>query len=52
MNFQIFPTILIVLDIAAAFESVMRQNDVAKCIYWIAAATLTFVVTYPEVLNK
>lgn len=41
----IFPTILIVLDVAAAVVY-MAGGDVRRFIYWMAAATLTATVTY------
>lgn len=42
---RIFPTILIVLDVAAAVVYV-AGGDVRRFIYWMAAATLTATVTY------
>ena len=42
---QILPTILIVIDIGAA-AVYLYQGDVRKTIYWLAAATLTAVVTF------
>lgn len=45
MNPKIFPTILMFLDIAAAIVWACR-GDWRKCVYWLAAAILTFVVTY------
>lgn len=45
MNEKIFPTILIILDIASAVVYATK-GDMRKMIYWIAAAVLTFVVTY------
>ena len=41
----VFPTILIILDVAAAMVYV-AEGDVRRFIYWIAAATLTATVTY------
>lgn len=40
---QIFPSILILLDIAAAVGYI---GDIRKVGYWIAAAVLTACVTY------
>ena len=40
-----FPTILIILDVAAAVVYVAGV-DVRRFIYWMAAATLTATVTY------
>jgi len=45
MNERIFPTILIVLDVAAAVVYACHY-DWRKTLYWAAAAVLTFVVTY------
>jgi hypothetical protein len=42
---QIFPTILIALDVAAAIMYV-PCHDWRKITYWVAAAILTFTVTY------
>ena len=41
----VFPTILIVLDVAAAVVY-MANGDARRFIYWMAAATLTATVTY------
>ena len=41
----VFPTVLIVLDVAAAAVYV-AGGDTRRFIYWIAAATLTATVTY------
>lgn len=43
MNPKIFPTLLILLDVAAAIG---YWPDPRKMIYWLAAAALTTVVTY------
>ena len=43
MNERIFPTILIILDVCAAIGYI---GDWRKVTYWIAAAILTFTVTY------
>ena len=42
---RLFPTVLIVLDVAAAVVYV-AGGDARRFIYWIAAATLTATVTY------
>ena len=42
---KFFPTILIVLDVAAGFVY-LSGGDVRKFVYWIAAAILTTAVTY------
>lgn len=42
---QIFPTILIVLDVAAA-AVYLGEGNTRKTIYWLAAAVLTSAVTY------
>ena len=42
---KLFPTILIVLDVAASVVY-MAGGDVRRFIYWMAAATLTATVTY------
>jgi hypothetical protein len=43
---QIFPLILIILDIAAAIVYGIVDMDIRKVIYWIAAAVLTITVTF------
>lgn len=42
---KFFPTVLIILDVAAAV-AYMAGGDVRRFIYWMAAATLTAAVTY------
>jgi hypothetical protein len=42
---KLFPTILIVLDVAASI-TYLCYHDVRHCIYWLAAAVLTVCVTY------
>ena len=42
---KFFPTILIVLDVAAAIVYATK-GDWRKIVYWLAAAALTFVVTF------
>ena len=43
---QIFPLVLILLDIAAAIVYGIVDMDIRKVIYWIAAAVLTITVTF------
>lgn len=43
---QIFPLVLIILDIAAAIVYGIVDMDIRKVIYWIAAAILTITVTF------
>ncbi len=45
MSPKFFPTLLILLDVAAA-AVYAGHGDVRKVIYWVAAAALTTVVTY------
>jgi DNA transposition AAA+ family ATPase len=45
MTNKIFPTLLIILDICAA-AGYIPDGDWRKIIYWLAAATLTFTVTW------
>jgi hypothetical protein len=42
---RVFPSILIALDCAAAAVYACC-GDVRRCIYWLAAATLTATVTF------
>jgi hypothetical protein len=42
---KIFPTILIFIDILAALFYVPDRN-IRMVIYWLAAATLTYTVTW------
>lgn len=42
---QMFPVALIILDIGAAAGYAL-QGDWRKIIYWLAAAALTYVVTF------
>lgn len=42
---QIFPSILIALDVAAALVYA-AHGDWRRLIYWLAAATLTATVTF------
>lgn len=41
----LFPSVLILLDVAAAVVYACH-GDWRKIIYWLAAAALTFVVTF------
>lgn len=43
---QVFPLILIILDLAAAIVYGVVDLDIRKVIYWIAAAVLTITVTF------
>lgn len=43
---KFFPTILILLDVAAAIVYLASSGDHRKAIYWISAAILTASVTY------
>lgn len=43
---QVFPLILIILDIAAAIVYGIVDMNIRKVIYWIAAAVLTITVTF------
>ena len=45
MNPRFFPTVLMVLDVCAGVVWAC-QGDWRKAIYWIAAAVLTYTVTY------
>jgi len=42
---KVFPTILIILNVCAALAYIPAM-DWRKVVYWIAAAVLTYVVTY------
>ena len=42
---KLFPTLLIILDVCAA-TGYVPTGDWRKVIYWLAAATLTTVVTW------
>ena len=42
---QLFPIVLIVLDLGASLVNI-TQGDWRRCVYWLAAATLTYVVTF------
>ena len=43
---QVFPLILIILDLAAAIVYGVVDMDIRKVIYWIAAAVLNITVTF------
>ena len=43
---QVFPLILIILDLAAAIVYGIVDMDIRKVVYWIAAAVLTITVTF------
>jgi len=45
MNPKVFPSVLIVLDVAAAVVYA-AGGDWRKAVYWISAAVLTASVTY------
>jgi len=42
---KVLPTVLIVIDIAAA-AGYIPTGEWRRMVYWLAAATLTFVVTF------
>lgn len=42
---QVFPALLIVLDVAAAVVCAV-DADARRAVYWLAAAVLTFTVTF------
>ena len=43
---QIFPLVLIILDLLAAVVYGVVDTDVRKVVYWVAAAVLTITVTF------
>ena len=43
---QVFPLVLILLDLAAAVVYGVTDMDVRKVVYWVAAAVLTITVTF------
>ncbi len=45
MGVKVFPTILLLLDLAAAVVYATK-GDVRHAIYWLSAAVLTASVTY------
>ena len=42
---KILPTVLIVIDVASGIIYACH-GDIKRCVYWLAAATLTATVTY------
>lgn len=42
---KILPTTLIIIDILASIPYCV-QGDWRKCVYWLAAAALTYTVTW------
>jgi len=42
---NLFPTMLLIIDILAGIEK-FNQGDYKKTIYWLAAALLTYTVTF------
>ena len=45
MNPKILPTVLIIIDILASIPYGL-EGDWRRCVYWLAAGTLTYVVTW------
>ena len=45
MNVKLFPTLLMLLDLAAACVY-LAAGDIRHAIYWLAAAVLTASITY------
>ncbi|WP_158213104.1 hypothetical protein [Fibrobacter sp. UWR2] len=43
---QIFPLVLIILDLLAAVVYGVTDMNVRKVVYWVAAAVLTITVTF------
>lgn len=43
---QIFPLVLIILDLLAAVVYGVADMNVRKVVYWVAAAVLTITVTF------
>lgn len=43
---QIFPLVLIILDLLAAVVYGVTDMDGRKVVYWVAAAVLTITVTF------
>lgn len=47
ISVRFFPTLMIVLDVMAAIGyGLQGGHEWRKIVYWLAAAVLTFVVTY------
>ncbi len=42
---KLFPTLLIIMDICAAIAYI-PTGDFRRVVYWLAAATLTYCVTF------
>lgn len=45
MSEKMLPTVLMAIDVAAGIVYACH-GDVKRCVYWLAAATLTATVTY------
>jgi hypothetical protein len=45
MNPKMLPTVLMVIDVLAAFPCFLA-GDWRRGVYWLAAATLTYTVTW------
>lgn len=43
---HLFPLALIVMDCGAALVYAFAEGDGRRCVYWLAAAVLTAVVTF------
>ncbi len=43
---NLFPLVLMLLDVSAAIAYLTCRGDLKHAIYWIAAATLTATVTF------
>ena len=43
---RVFPTLLIVLNVAAAVGYAVDGTDWRKAVYWTSAAVLNYVVTW------
>ena len=43
---RVFPTLLIVLNVAAAVVYAVDGTDWRKAVYWTSAAVLNYVVTW------
>lgn len=47
LNAKFFPSLMIVMDVlAAAGYALQGLHEWRKVVYWLAAAALTYVVTY------
>lgn len=46
MSSTAFPTIMIALNLASAANCAW-QGDSARMLYWLAAATLNYAITFP-----